>query len=161
MENKIPFYNIVNMLLTGLIFSGILIILFAHDIVDLYQNLNIKEFSFAFITIITFSFFAIIYEVGMIVNRLGSLLEEPLKYFKLIPFDNDYKKFNERKKEYPILSTLSREYSLSRTSIMLFLIIAILTFIKLHYWGFLPLAICLLFYFSCRKYAKKIIALMN
>jgi hypothetical protein len=156
--NKIPFYNIVNILLTGLIFTGILIIFYYQEI---SAKIYINNISITFVSIYTFAFFAIIYEIGLIINRLGSLLEDLLRYFKLIPFNDNYKKFNETKQKFPILEILSREYALSRTSMTLFLLISILTFIKFQFYGFIPITICLLFFYSCRKYSKKIIKLME
>lgn len=161
MENKIPFYNIVNMLLTGLIFIGVLVSFNFLVIIDFYKAYEIGQINVAFSSIIIFSFFAIIYEIGLIINRLGSLLENILIYIKLIPFDDDYKKFNDRKKDYPILTTLSREYALSRTSIVLFILIGIITTIKFTCWSTIPFLISVIFFFSLRKYSQKIIKLMK
>lgn len=49
--------------------------------------------------VITFILFGLIYEIGFIINRIGSIVIEPIfKKFKIIHFKNDYKLFNERKK---------------------------------------------------------------
>jgi len=158
MINKIPFYNIVNMLLTGLILSGIIIVFYYPKIIS---EIHIDNVSTIFVYISTFVFFAIIYEIGLIINRFGSLLEDIFKYFRLISFNDDYKRFNEIKQEFPILEVLSREYALSRTSMTLFLVISILTIIKCILYSFIPIIICLLFFYSFRKYAKKIVKLME
>lgn len=116
-----------------------------------------------FETLVTVCIFALIYEIGFIINRIGSvIIENILLSLKLIPFDNDYKKFNERKKEYPIMEILSREYALSRNSFTLFLLLAIISLIKFNWVLFgLFLAISVLFFFSIRKHSLKIVKLME
>ncbi|GHV02341.1 hypothetical protein AGMMS49521_3990 [Campylobacterota bacterium] len=166
METKIPFYNLLNMFLIGLIFTGCCIVLFNNQIYtfiesDFFQT--IKEINVGLETVITISFCAIIYEIGYVVNRIGSILEDILKKStKILPFDNDYKKFNEKKKEYPILNTLSREYALSRTSMTLFLLLTIISlFLQFLILAIIMCVLSLLFYHSMRKHAKKIVNLMN
>ena len=74
----------------------------------------------------------------------------------------DYKKFNVRKKAYPIMNTLSREYALSRTGVSLFLILTVLAF---HHAEFAYMtvffAISIIYCLSCRKHASKIVSLMS
>ena len=114
------------MFLTGLIFAGCCIVLFNNQVVVLIESnffKSIKGINIGLETVITISFCAIIYEIGFIINRIGSLLESLLKKHPvLLPFDNDYKKYNEKKKDFPVLHTLSREYTLSRTSMTLFIL---------------------------------------
>jgi len=166
METKIPFYNLLNMLLSGLIFTGCSIILFNEHITLLIESdffQSTKSINTGFETIITVSFFAVIYEIGYIINRIGSLMENVLKKSKtILPFNNDYKKFNEREKTFPKLSTLSREYALSRTSVSLFFIMMILSCLHKN-WDFAMIMFLLtvLFYFSMRKHAGKIVELMK
>lgn len=167
MEIKIPFYNIVNMFLTGLALIGGCFLIFFDSLMELLENETFTAF-FAKISagpeiLLTVCAFATAYELGLIVNRLGSVLLEPLlKVTKLIPFDDDYKKFNVRKKAYPIMSTLSREYALSRTGVSLFLI---LTALACHHAEFAYMtvffAISIVYCLSCRKHASKIVSLMS
>jgi hypothetical protein len=166
METKIPFYNLVNMYLTGLIFTGCCIILFNKEIllfIELGYFKSIKSISIGLETIATISCFSIIYEVGYIINRVGSLLENLLKLSsKIMPFNNDYKKLNERKATYPIVSTLSREYALSRTSMTLFLLVTVITIIHIGLTiSIFPFLLTGLFYFSMRKHACKIVKIME
>ena len=162
MDNKIPFYNIVNMFLIGLIFVGCCIFIYFDTFVKVLNSYAIPEINFITEAIITISFLAIIYEIGYIINRIGSIVTEPILIkLKAIPFDDDYKKYNDCKKQYPILNVLSREYALARTSLTLFLILDV--FALLHKQWILALVfllIALLFGFSCRKHAKKIVNLM-
>lgn len=162
MENKIPFYNMVNMLLTGFVFIGCCIFIYFNDILNLLILHEFPKINIGSESIFTISFFAVVYEIGYIINRLGSIISEPILIkTKAIPFDNDYKKFSELKKEYPILNTLSREYAVARTSLTLFFIVTILAAIQSK--CILALLFCLislLFGFSCRKHAKKIVVIM-
>ena len=102
-------------------------------------------------------------QVGLIINRTGSVILEPLlKSTKLIPFNDNYTLFNQKKKEYSIMSTLSREYALSRTGVVLFLSLLILSAVE----GKCSLvAICAvitgIYFLSCRKHAGKIVELMQ
>ncbi|MFR9496371.1 MAG: hypothetical protein SNG81_08370 [Rikenellaceae bacterium] len=162
MEIKIPFYNILNMFLTGLIFAGCCVFIFYDQIIDNPTIEKIMNISTAFNIIFVSAFYAIIYEFGYIIHRMGSMVESCFRKLKFIPFNDDYKKFNERKKDYPIMEVLSREYSLSRTSFTLFFIILIISLIYCK----ITIAICsallvVLFYCSMRKFALKIIELMN
>src|SRR5699024_5495807 len=113
--------------------------------------------------VVTVCIFAAAYEVGLIINRIGSVMLEPfLKFTKLIPFNDNYTLFNQKKKEYPIMSTLSREYALSRTGIVLFLSLLILS-VFLSKWSLVIIwaVITGIYFFSCRKHAGKIVELMQ
>lgn len=162
MEVKIPFYNIINIFLTGLVFLGVYIILFPDYIVNLLKNDLLKSNTTWPEMVLTVFFFAAAYEIGLIINRIGSLFEFLLKRIRLIPFNDNYELFNEKKKKYPIMSTLSREYALSRTGIVLFLILLILSIVARNIPFVIAFSvIVLVFYFSCRKHAKKIVTLMG
>jgi len=163
MEIKLPLYNILNMFLTGLVFIGGCVLLFPQYIVDLFNNEIIKGLSAGPEIVITVCIFAIAYETGLIINRIGSTIIEPVfKKTKLIPFNDNYSLFNEKKKQYPIMSTLSREYALSRTGIVLFLLLAVLALFSSTKLLSIPLLIiAIIFYVSCRKHAGKIVKLMS
>lgn len=85
-----------------------------------------------------------------------------LKRTKLIPFNDNYTLFNQKKKEYPIMNTLSREYALSRTGVVLFLSLLILSAVEKKCS---LVAICAvitgIYFLSCRKHAGKIVELMQ
>lgn len=163
MEVKVPFYNILNMFLTGLVFIGGCLIIFPDTAVAIFNSDIIKSLGAGPEIVITVCTFAVAYEVGLIINRTGSVILEPLlKRAKLIPFNNNYTLFNQKKKEYPIMSTLSREYALSRTGIALFLSLLILSVAKEKCS---LVAICAvitgIYFLSCRKHAGKIVQLMQ
>ena len=161
MEIKISTYDFFNKFILGLVFIGSLILLFSDKInlsIEDYQNIKENKI---ILTVFCVAVLAIVYEMGIIINRMGSLLEDFLIICHLIRFDKDYKKLNDKRKDYPILTILSREYALSRNSIVLFLLISIITFVNYGWYGFIPFVIMLVFYYSCRKYAKKIVDLMK
>lgn len=160
---KIPFYNVLNMFLVGFVFIGFLLLIFYEQAYLFIASLNINLDGFGFETLITICIFALIYEIGFIINRIGSVIIEGfLVRAKLIPFNNDYKKFNDSKKKYPILEILSREYALSRNTFTLFLILTLISLKQFNwvYFGIL-LSICVLFFFSMRKHSTKIVKLME
>lgn len=90
------------------------------------------------------------------------VIEPLLKRTKLIPFNDNYTLFNQKKKEYPIMNTLSREYALSRTGVVLFLSLLILSAVEKKCS---LVAICAvitgIYFLSCRKHAGKIVELMQ
>lgn len=163
MEIKIPFYNILNMFLTGIIFISMYVMIFPDTAVAVLNNDIIKNLGAGPEIVVTICAFAIAYEFGLIINRMGSIILEPfLKWTKLIPFDDDYVKFNIKKKEYPIMSTLSREYALSRTGVVIFLILLLLSLFTSN-WALAIVFGCVtvIYYLSCRKHSTKIVNLMQ
>lgn len=89
MEVKVPFYNILNMFLTGLVFIGGCLIIFPDTAVAIFNSDIIKSLGAGPEIVITVCTFAVAYEVGLIINRTGSVILEPLlKRAKLIPFNN-------------------------------------------------------------------------
>ena len=163
MKTKIPFYNILNMFLTGLVFIGGCLLFFPECALSLFNNEIVKSLGTGPEIVVTVCAFAIAYEVGLFINRVGSVIVERfLKWREWIPFNDDYVLFNNKKKKYPIMSILSREYALSRTGIALFFALLILALVA-HKW---PAAIAcaivvLIYYLSCRKHAAKIVELMK
>ena len=74
MEIKIPFYNILNMFLTGLVFIGGCVIIFPEYTLTVLNNEIIKNLGTGPEIIITVCAFAAAYEVGLIINRVGSVI---------------------------------------------------------------------------------------
>ena len=163
METNIPFYNILNMFLTGLVFIGGYSIIFPECILTVLNNEIIKSLGTGPEIVITVCAFAAAYEVGLIINRVGSVVVESfLKWRKWIPFNDNYVLFNSKKKKYPIMNILSREYALSRTGIALFFSLFILA-LTARKWpiAMACAAITLTYYLSCRKHSAKIMELME
>lgn len=158
MDIKIPLYNFLNMFLIGLVFIGCSIFLL-YDTIDFFnmENLSLIKDS-GLKALITIFVFSASYEVGFIINRFGSIIIEPILIkLKLVHFSNDYKKFNEYRKNNPIIDILSREYALARSSIALFIILGIISIIMLKYVVTLIfIFISILFLLSAKKHGKKI-----
>ncbi len=74
MKPKFSIYQYLNFLLTGLIFLGAIIIIFSIDLEQLSLFENISKISFGAETIILFIVLGIVYELGLIINRIGSVL---------------------------------------------------------------------------------------
>ena len=163
MEVKVPFYNIVNMFLTGLVFLGAVVFLIPETAIEVLDSPFIAKASAGSDLVGVVCVFAIAYEAGLIVNRIGSvLIEWCLRKLKWIPFDDDYAKFNRKQEKHRIMQTLSREYALSRTGIALFLILAILAlFSRKPLFAIFAFFIAMIYLVSCRKHAKKIVAIME
>lgn len=163
MEIKIPFYNILNMFLTGLVFMGGCAMVFPDYAVAILTSDIIVSVGTVPEIIFTVCALAAAYEVGLIINRIGSVIVGPiLTRTKAIPFDDDYVKYNTQKKKYPIMNTLSREFALSRTGIALFIMLTVVAIYgrNTHLTWLFGVTV-IVYFLSCRKHAKKIVTLME
>lgn len=163
MEIKVPFYNVLNMFLTGFVFVGCIILQYSESIIHFVNSETFAHLTSVSEMVLILIIAAIAYEIGLILNRLGSVILEPLlKKTKLIPFDNRYHIFQDKAQKFPIMNTLSREYALSRTGIGEFVILAILSCIHGKYELFCVfMCIAIIYLLSCRKHASKIVSLMK
>ncbi len=162
MSVKLPFYNFLNMLLTGFVFFLELVIIFSVQFIEFMEIEFVKKILGLPDIIVVVCVFSFAYEVGLILNRIGAILVEPfIKKFKLLPFNDNYKHFNDCKVKYPIMDILSREYALSRTSMTLFLLLGILAiFVNHKAIALVNFLIFIVYYLSCKSYSKKIVELM-
>lgn len=163
MEIKIPLYDLLNKFLTGLVFIGGSVVVYPARALSILKSEIVRNLGTGPEIVVTVAVFATAYELGLIINRFGSvIIEDVLKRLKLIQFNNDYTLFNEAKKKYPIMSTLSREYALSRTGIALFFLLLVLSFLAGRWLvGISCFVITIIYYLSCRKHADKIVKLMK
>lgn len=161
MDVKISTYDYLNKFVLGLVFIGAVVLSYGNEVGQFLESLSEGKWNNVVTTVFSVSALAIVYEAGILINRLGTMLEDFMRFLHLIPFDNDYKKFNEKKKEYPIMTVLSTEYALSRNSIVLFLLVSVVVLTRFGWYCLIPLSFALVFYYSCRKYAKKIVDLMR
>ena len=161
MEMKIPFYQVLNILLTGLVLGTGIIICFPSELQSLFRDSKSLWSHSEFI--LSMVFIAGSYELGLVVNRLGSIVLEPILIgVRIIPFDKNYRHYNDLKKQYPILEVLSREYASSRTNVVLFVVLASICFVAGQcIVGVCFLLVSVLFCLSWRKYAGKIVHLMR
>ena len=160
METKISFYNVVNMFLTGVVFCGCMGIMFFNKIIKYFAA--IKDVNIGYELLITVVCFALIYEVGLIINRLSSVLfEEILKKIKLIKHD-DYGTYKKAEMKNDFLKILSREYAVSRNFMTVFFLLFIVSLIKLDIVFALSfISLTVLFFFSMKKHSSKISALVK
>ena len=153
-ESKIPFYNLINVLFTGLAFMAACIFLFwdqLQDVAILIPNFDATGVQ----VIITIVFIAVAYEVGYIIFRIGGVLLEPL--IKKLDKRLSYSDFANAEKVNTRLTVLSREYGFARTQLMLFLLLAVLSGIKLSMWLLLTCLICIaVFILTVRSHTIKI-----
>lgn len=165
--DRIPFYNLLNMLFVGLI--GIICCMFIIPN-DMWIIWRLMQGLVNNATLDVVLFIAISYLVGLIVNRMGScFIEDLLKtetgYDDLslwgrilkIPW-RKYEVYVLAQRQDMALKFLTREYVLSRNMLMLFLILAIIAFVWAKYvFGVIFIVIAILFNVSMRKYVHKII----
>ncbi len=126
MNTAIPYYEIVNRFLLGLVFVAVIVIFHIHEIMNLLSTEAVQTLinPIGVETITTVCSFAIIYEIGYIINRISSVAtEEILIFIRFWPCRSNYVSYNKAKKHYDILSVLSREYNICRGQITLFFIL--------------------------------------
>ena len=103
--------------------------------------------------LVTVSLFAIAYEAGYIMFRFGTVAIEPIlkKAFGWADYDDFLAAGKAGKKEYDKLDMHSREYGYALTHIMLFIVLAILTGTRTHWWVMGGCIVCvILFVLSIR-----------
>lgn len=158
MEIKIPLYNILNMFLTGFVFLAGIIILYPVTLIEVVTEEVFIKLSTVPEIILLLCLISSSYEIGLILNRVGSVVIEPvLIKLKIIRFSENYSVYAGASKKTPMLNTISREYALSRTSVVEFLILSIWS-ICIGKWllSVCYLVIATIFLFSCRKHSAKI-----
>lgn len=163
MEIKVPLYNVLNMFLTGFVFIGCVMLQYPDKIIKFVYSEAFTQLTAISETLLLLFIVAIAYEIGLILNRLSSVLLEPfLKKTNLVPFDDRYHIFQEKAHKFPIMNILSREYALSRTGIGEFVILSIMSAVHSK-WRLATLFICIaiVYLLSCRKHASKIVSLMK
>lgn len=159
MDVKIPLYNILNMFLTGFVFLAGIITLYPVTLIEVVTGeVFIKLSTVPEIVLLLLCLIASSYEIGLILNRAGSVIIEPvLIKTKFLRFSENYSLYAEASKKTPMLNTISREYALSRTSIVEFLVLAIWsTCIGKWLLSVCYLAVAIVFLFSCKKHFAKI-----
>lgn len=158
MEIKIPLYNILNMFLTGFVFLAGIITLYPVMLIEVVTGEVFVKLSTVPEIVLLLCLIASSYEIGLILNRFGSIVIEPMLIkIKFLRFSENYSLYAEASKKIPMLNTISREYALSRTSIVEFLVLSIWS-ICIGKWllSVCYLAIAIIFLFSCRKHSAKI-----
>jgi len=157
MEIKVPFYNIVNIFLPGLVLIGSAALLFLDNVKELV--IKITDIGSAGLEVlVTVSLFAIAYEVGYIVFRLGSVAVEPIlkKMFGWVDYNDFIKAGKTSEKAHEKLEMLSREYGFAVTQIMLFIALAVLTGVQTQWWFMgISIAVVVLFGATARGHMNR------
>ena len=164
MDVKIPLYNILNMFLTGFVFLAGIITLYPVTLIEVVTGeVFIKLSTVPEIVLLLLCLIASSYEIGLILNRAGSvIIELVLIKTKFLRFSENYSLYAEASKKTPMLNTISREYALSRTSIVEFLVLAIWsTCIGKWLLSVCYLAVAIVFLFSCKKHSTKIATIVE
>ena len=96
MEIKVPIYNILNFLLTGLVFVGCGLLMYPDYAGNFILSEYYDKITAMSETLLLLCIVAIAYEIGFVLNRAGSVFIEPVfKKLKIIPFNDDYKLYND------------------------------------------------------------------
>ena len=156
---KLPLYNLLNMLLIGVVFVAACVCMFPKDFASVVGYIKTLYFNESVATLI---FIFVAYEIGLIINRIGSMIESLLKrdiaFFLKIPW-RDYSQYVKAEINDSFIRTLNREYGLSRSNLAMFLILTLISyFVENFILGTVFLGLAFLFYFSIRKHAGKIVA---
>ena len=127
MEAKIPFYNIVNIFLPGLVLIGSCVMLFLDKIKDFTEQIA-QLGSAGLEVLVTVALIAIAYEVGYVIFRLGASIIEPIlkKMFGWAEYSDFIAAGKVSTEAHDKLEMLSREYGFARTQIMLFITLSAL-----------------------------------
>jgi len=157
METKVPFYNVANIFLPGLVLIGSCILLFLDEVKEIVVSIAAID-NLGFEILITVACFALAYEVGYIIYRLGGVIIKPIlkAMFGEATQENIYAAGKISVNAYDKLNTLSREYGYARTRITLFAVIAILTGTQQYWWVMAGCLFCVvLFTLTARGHMKK------
>ena len=162
MKDKIPFYNIVNMFFVGSIFSLCLTILLREYIPLDWIKENADLLSDWSILISAILLIAM-YELGFIINRMGSIIIDPIyqgvkgKKFKIWHKDDYGIDVSEIERINPRFQSMVTELILMRSHIMMCLILLIITIVRCEWiWSVSLVALIVLFTFGGRKQNEKI-----
>jgi hypothetical protein len=163
METKVPFYNITNIFLPGLVIIGSCIMLFLEEVKKIVNSIASID-NLGFEILITVACFAIAYEVGYIIFRIGAIIVEPIliKLFGWAKYEDFIAAGKTSEKAYNKLKMLSTEYGYARTRITLFIVLSVLTGVQMYWWIMAICIICLvLFTLTARGHMKKIQKAVN
>ena len=157
MKEKIPFYNIVNMSFVGCVFV-IFMTPFFIDAIDLDAVKKYGEILSDWTAIISVVAIAAMFEIGFIINRLGSIIIEPLYVIlKIWPREKYDAKIPEISQSNAKFQSMITELNLMRSHIMICLIILIAAlFLGKFLYALSMFALICVFSFGGRKHNTKI-----
>lgn len=110
MDVKIPLYNILNMFLTGFVFLAGIITLYPVTLIEVVTGEVFIKLSTVPEIVLLLCLIASSYEIGLILNRAGSVIIEPvLIKTKFLRFSENYSLYAEASKKTPMLNTICIE----------------------------------------------------
>lgn len=165
MNMTIPYYEIINRFLLGLLLAAGIAIFHVPEIMNWLSTETVQSLTIptGLETVATVCLFAVIYEVGYIINRISSVLtEELLVRIKVWPKRSDYVQFNKAKEHYKILPVLAREYDFCKGQITLFSVLIIYALI-LRIWPFVMIYASIIIFFAVSgwKFSERINSLVK
>ncbi|MBR3934090.1 MAG: hypothetical protein IKJ68_09315 [Clostridia bacterium] len=165
MEFKIPFYNIVNILFSGLVFIGLCVFLIPQKLMLVLNRIQIiPNDVFDLIVMLTLA-----YEVGLILNWLSSIIVETLLVSRKPREERcwlsricriTWKSYSDyQKAENAKLNMLTREMNVARNHFFIFVLAGVIALWS-HNWMFVigGFLLAILFYLSYRKHSNKIVS---
>ena len=157
MKDKIPFYNIVNMFFVGAVFSLCLAILLSAYIPFEWIKENADLLSDWSILISAVLLIAM-YEIGFIINRMGSIIVALIyEKVKLWPKEDYGIDVSELAKSNSRFQSMITELNLMRSHIMMYFLLLVISFI-LGEWilSVIFVALIIVFTFGGKKHNTKI-----
>ena len=156
MKDKIPFYEVANLFFVGVVFTLFFgITINSVKTAEYYQKLfDLCKQS----VLISSALVVIMFEFGLIINRIGSLIIEPvLKMTKIWPFRTPKCSLNAiKRKDYTFAANV-RNYGVYRSQVVIWLSVLIASLICKKWWFALASVLLIgLFVLSGRKVCKYI-----
>ena len=162
MKDKIPFYNIVNMFFVGAVFSMCLAILLRSYIPFDWIKENAELLS-DWSVLISAVLLIAMYELGFIINRMGSIIIAPLyshkklKKFRIWPKENYGIDVSEIAQVNPRFQSMITEVNVMRTHILMYMLLSIISLFSPYKWMSLVfLGLVILFVLGGKKHNNKI-----
>ena len=84
MEIKISTYDFLNKFILGLVFMGVIVLSYGNEVSHYYETYSTIKWNSVITTVFSVSALAIVYEMGILINRLGSILEDLLRFCHLM-----------------------------------------------------------------------------
>lgn len=157
MNNKIPFYNVVNMFFVGAVFSLFLAIMFYNYIPFEWIKAN-SELLSDWSVLISAILLIAMYELGFIINRMGSIIVAPAyKKIRIWPAEHYGIDVSELAQSNSRFQSMITELSLMRSHIMMFFLLLVFSLIRGKWiWCVCFVALIFVFTFGGRKHNEKI-----
>lgn len=158
MKDKVPFYNIVNMFFVGSVFTFIVAVLFHGHFKTIDLSAPIFTFLGDWSVVISAILLIAMYEIGFILNRVSSIIIEPIltktKIWPKEDYDIDVSEISEKNSKFQSMIT---ELNLMRTHILLYFIIFWFSLFSIYKWfSIVCVILIVLFILGGQKHNAKI-----